>query len=423
MDFQTNIPFRGQWDVVVVGAGTAGVFAAISAARTGAKTLLIEKNGMPGGTMTAANVNFPGLFFAWGKQIIDGPCWEAIKRCEALGGAVIPRMQYKPERHWHEQILLNRFLYTAVLEQLLAEADVTVLLHTMLSAAEETDDGITVICTGKEGLWAASGAALVDATGDADTTGMLGYRREARAACQPATLMNHIRGYSIAQLDRDTVMRLHREAVAAGALQPFDFQYGDPYGALVNETIKMHIPCTGAADSTAKTTLEQTARATMLRMYRFLKSIPGLEQLEVDSVAEECGVRESYRIIGEKQITAQDYLRGTVYDDAICYCFYPIDLHTEEGISQQFLKEGVVPAIPYGALIPKNSKRIIAAGRCAAGDADANSAYRVQAACMAMGQAAGAAAALLSKTAGRAIDLPIQNIRTALHALGAIVPE
>ena len=74
-----------QTDVVVVGGGTAGVFAAIAAARCGAKTVLIEKNSTLGGTMTVANVNFPGLFFAWGRQIVDGPCWEAILRTASVG--------------------------------------------------------------------------------------------------------------------------------------------------------------------------------------------------------------------------------------------------------------------------------------------------------------------------------------------------
>lgn len=92
-----------KFDVAVIGGGTAGVFAAISAARTGAQTLLVEKNSMLGGTVTVAKVDFPGLFFAWGKQIIDGPCREAIKRAEALGGAKIPEVSYKPKKHWQCQ--------------------------------------------------------------------------------------------------------------------------------------------------------------------------------------------------------------------------------------------------------------------------------------------------------------------------------
>lgn len=79
-------------DVLVIGGGTSGVFAAIAAARCGARVLAAEKNGILGGTVTVAGVNFPGLFFAWGKQIIAGPCFEAIERTVKLGGAVMPEI-------------------------------------------------------------------------------------------------------------------------------------------------------------------------------------------------------------------------------------------------------------------------------------------------------------------------------------------
>lgn len=96
-------------DVLVIGGGSAGCFAAISAARSGASVLLVEKNGMLGGTTTGGMVNFPGLFHAWGKQIIDGPCWESIERCVANGGAVLPPFPYKSEHHNKQQILVDVF--------------------------------------------------------------------------------------------------------------------------------------------------------------------------------------------------------------------------------------------------------------------------------------------------------------------------
>ena len=129
-------------DVAVVGGGTAGVFAAIAAAKSGAKTILIEKNSILGGTMTAACVNFPGLFFAWGKQIIAGPCWEAIEKTIELGGAKMPQISFKPERHWHEQILVNRFVYTAVITGMCRDAGVIVISNAMLADAQETETGV-----------------------------------------------------------------------------------------------------------------------------------------------------------------------------------------------------------------------------------------------------------------------------------------
>ena len=104
-------------DVLVIGGGSAGCFAAISAARMGATVLLVEKNGMLGGTTTVGMVNFPGLFHAWGKRIIGGPAWESIERCVALGGAVLPPFPYKSKHHNQQQILVDIFTYTCNLSR------------------------------------------------------------------------------------------------------------------------------------------------------------------------------------------------------------------------------------------------------------------------------------------------------------------
>lgn len=85
--------------------------------------------------------------------------------------------------------------------------------------------------------------------------------------------------------------------------------------------------------------------------------------MTVDFIAEETGVRETNRIIGETKITADEYINGYYYSDSVCYAFYPIDLHVLSGIEQKFHKPDVIAKIPYTALIPKNSKRIICAGR------------------------------------------------------------
>ena len=127
------------------------------------------------------------------------------------------------------------------------------------------------------------------------------------------------------------------------------------------------------------------------------------------------------RIDALTNVTAEDYVAGRKYDDSVCYAFYPIDLHTDHAIKQVFLSEGVVPCIPYSALIPKNSRFILAAGRCVGSDTDANSALRVQAPCMAMGQAAGAAAAIMAEN-GSDNRIDVNLLKESLKKLGAIVP-
>ena len=137
----------------------------------------------------------------------------------------------------------------------------------------------------------------------------------------------------------------------------------------------------------------------------------------------ETGFRESYRILGETLITVNDYTSGKLFDDAISYAFYPVDLHTKTGVRPKPLKPGTVPTIPLGALIPKGSRNIMVAGRCLSSDRLANSGLRVQAPCMGMGQAAGAAASLAAKQGTTPKEVPLADIHALLEEHGQIVPK
>ncbi len=122
-------------------------------------------------------------------------------------------------------------------------------------------------------------------------------------------------------------------------------------------------------------------------------------------------------------VTVNDYTTGRVFDDAISYAFYPVDLHTRKGVKPEPLKPGVIPTIPLRALIPKGSRDLIVAGRCVSSDRLANSGLRVQASCMGMGQAAGVAAALAAKAGTTPLEVPLAEIRGRLREHGQIVPE
>ncbi len=407
-----------KYDVVVVGAGTAGVFAAISAARCGAKTLLIEKNCHLGGTMTAANVNFPGLFFAWGKQIISGPGWESIEKTIAHGGAVLPPIPYKPERHWHTQIRLNPFVYSAVLFEMCGESGVHLLTNCMISAAEESETQVSLLCTDKNGLLEIEAKTAIDATGDATLVSMAGYPVEKSPVQQPATLQNSLSGYD---MENVRLEEIEEKFPTSGLKSPVTPQ--KLYGWLKIGRLDLHTESIDADTSKGRTELEMKAFAQMLKILDFLRQISGLENLCIASCAAETGVRETNRIIGEKTVTAQDYISGAWYEDAVCYAYYPIDLHVMGGIEQTHFKEEVVAKVPYGALIPKNSKRLLAAGRCLSSDAYANSGLRVEAVCMATGQVCGCAAALACRqdTLPREVSYPL--LVDTLKKLGAIVPE
>ncbi len=417
MQYQVKVQKSKKFDVAVVGGGTAGVFAAIAAARSGACTVLIEKNSRLGGTVTAAGVNYPGLFFAWGKQIIAGPCFEAIERTIALGGAIMPEISYQPKQHHLEQIHLNKLIYLKVINDLCREAGVTVLTSTMISFAEESAEGIRLLVTDKSGLSELSCGAAIDCTGDADLTRLLGYPCRKSEVQQPATPDNRIAGYEVAEIDKKALCE-------AWSKHPFSRKVTfDRLLYYLNiHKIDCHIDSVDADLSEGREALEVKAIEDLYEYLRFLRGIPGLEGLYFDYLADESGVRESNRIIGESTVTAEEYIAGYHYPDSVAYAFYPIDLHVEKGIEQVFLKEEVVPKIPYGALIPKDAKRLLCAGRMVSSDTYANSALRVQAPCMAMGQAAGVAAALAVKQGCSVKDVALSALRRGLEDIGAIVP-
>lgn len=408
-------------DTLVVGGGTAGVFAAIAAAKSGAKTVLIEKNGILGGTMTTGGINYPGLFYAWGKQIIAGPCWESILKTVALGGATLPKFQKHPKNHWDEQIRLNIPLYAYILDCMAHEAGVTVLLHTMLADVTEKATGIESIAVGKDGLFGIKTKTIIDATGDLNAVHMLGYAYETSQTQQPATLTNRLTGYCYDDLDTETLMQ-----ELASAAKETGYEELVPWR--LNQFLKayslhsIHIPCVGCADSASKSTIERAAREKIQKILAYLRKIDKLSAIKAEEICIECGIRETRRLIGEETVTVEDYVQARCFDDAICYAFYPVDLHVQDGIEQVFLEEDKVPTIPYGALVPKGAKRVLVCGRSISSDALANSALRVQAPCMATGQAAGCAAAIMAEENKSAMEVEYHALCNSLKKLGAIVP-
>ncbi len=146
---ETSAPEPISVDVLVTGGGTAGVIAAIQAARAGASTRLIELGTQLGGTMTTGGVCFPGLFHAWGRQIIAGIGWDLVKRTVELHGGALPDFN-KPyvEGHWEHQVLINAPLYTMIAEQACLEAGVSIHYNEFALSVEENERGWLVETAG-----------------------------------------------------------------------------------------------------------------------------------------------------------------------------------------------------------------------------------------------------------------------------------
>jgi hypothetical protein len=375
-------------DVLVVGGGAAGTIAAIQAGRAGAETLLLERNSQLGGTTTTSGVSFPGLFDAWGRQIIAGIGWELVHECVALDGGTLPDFSKVPDRHWKNQVRINQFLYALLAEEKCEQADVQIAYYEFPQGVSKTATGWQVDCAGFGTRRRVLCKQIVDCTGGAEVVGMLNLPRLRGEETQPGSMLF--------KLD--------------SANNP-----GRPNGPGSGLLDSVYVHGADSSNSRTVTAANLKGRRAVLEQVRATKK-------RLMHMQPEAGFRESYRIQGETVITVDDYTSGRVFDDAVCYAFYPVDLHTRSGVKPKPLARGTVPTIPLSALVPKGSRNIMVAGRCVSSDRLANSGLRVQASCMAMGQVAGVAAALAAERGTTPLELPLAEIHRRLRVHGAIVP-
>jgi hypothetical protein len=371
-------------DVLIVGGGTAGTIAAIQAARAGVKTMLVERNSRLGGTMTTGGVAFPGLFDAWGKQIIAGIGWELVKESVELDGGAFPDFSKVPKHHPEHQMKVNQFLYPLLAEEKCQQAGVEIAYYESPQSVTKTKEGFHVECVGFGTRRRILCKQIIDCTGGAEVAALLGLARLREEETQPGSMLF-------------TLDKLY-EAGRVG----------------ITDALYIH----GADSSNSRTVTAANLKGRSDLLQKIRSSKKRLTHLQP-----EASFRESYRIVGETLVTVDDYTSGKVFKDAVCYAFYPVDLHTKSGVKPKPLTQGIVPTVPLSALIPKGSSNILVAGRCVSSDRLANSGLRVQASCMAMGQAAGAAAALAVTGNTTPLKISLAELRTLLAKHGAIVPS
>ncbi len=369
-------------DVLVVGGGTAGHVAAIQAGRAGAKTLVVERGSQLGGTTTTGGVAFPGLFDAWGKQVIAGIGWELVRESVELDGGKLPNFSKVPQRHWQNQVYTNQFLYAILAEEKCAQAGVEIAYYEFPQAITKAGDHWQVDCVGFGTRRRVRCKQIIDCTGGAELVGLLGFPRMREEERQPGSFL-----YKLGSAPSPGREQLHR----------------------------LYVHGADSSNSRTATVANLTGRKSILEKAR--KTGQRLMHLQPET-----GFRESFRIEGETMITVNDYTSGRIFDDAISYAFYPVDLHTKTGVKPKPLQRGKVPTIPLRALIPKGSRNLIVAGRCVSSDRLANSGLRVQASCMGMGQAAGIAATLAAKAGTTPLEVPFAEIKSLLIEHGQIVP-
>ncbi len=410
-------------DILVVGGGTAGVIAAIQAARAGCSVILVENGSQLGGTTTTGGVAFPGLFHAWGKQVIGGIGWELVIETVEMGDGELPDFSIPTGRwHWKHQIHINPYVYTMLAEEKCLQSGVQIRYYETPVNVNFNGKNWEVETMGKGCQAKIICKQLIDCSGNAMLASLAGFNVLRENETQPGTLMFKLDGYDMDNIDVDLVKAEYLKAIEKGELDKYEFR--NNIVSLLN-TGGNNIQHIAGADSTTSethTVANIKGRSSLIKHLRFLRSLPGCENIHVASMQTETAVRETYRIDGVYKITRDDYISGKVFDDSLCYSFYPIDLHDKNGVKPKHLQEGTVPTIPLRALIPKNSNNFLVAGRCVSSDRLANSALRVQASCMAMGQAAGAAAALSAKNNGTPSQAHVDEIKALIGKYGGIVP-
>ena len=410
-------------DVLIIGGGTAGTIAAIQAGRLGARTILVESGSQLGGTTTTAGVGFPGLFHAWGKQVIAGIGWELVTATVEMNDDELPDFTKPTGRsHPRHQVRINGQLYAALAEEAAVKAGVQLRYYEFPLSVIPTSAGWRVRLVGKGTNVDVTAKQLVDCTGNASVVGLAGLPRLREKVSQPGTLIYRLGGWDPAAVQMNVLEARAQDAIKSGELLSLDIR-GNIAGFLRNRADNaMHVSGADSSTSEAHTSANVLGRQSVLRVVRFLKKEPAFALLKIERLQPETGVRETYRIIGETTVTEADYRGGRVFADAVAHSFYPIDLHVDGRIVPDHLKEGIVPTVPRSALIPKGSKNLMVAGRCISSDRMANSALRVQASSMAMGQAAGVTVALAAKTGAPPSQVPLADIWRELARHGAIVP-
>ncbi|MBA2700682.1 MAG: FAD-dependent oxidoreductase [Chloroflexi bacterium] len=432
-------PLIAEVDVCVVGAGAAGSTAAIAAGRAGASVLLIDRLPFLGGTSTAVLDTFYGFFTpgSRARKVVGGIGDDVVTALRVLG----PVLERPNTYGAGTGVTYLAEHLKVVWEQLTESAGARVLLHATLQAAEVRDGRVTsLVVATRSGLGQVRATTFVDASGDADLCAFAGFGFETAGELDPAqTLTTTFRMANVDAERRRTVSKaefhgLMADAAESGAYDLPRREGSDhitPVEGMI-ATVMTRLESVGrdaggrlvnATDPWFLTEAEMKGRRQALEYVRFLRDrVPGYERASLVAFGTQIGVRETRRVDGDYRLTADDVLSARDFDDAIGLCGAPIeDHHGGSDTIWRYLPDGQAVGIPYRSLVVRDAANVLVAGRCFSATHDAHASVRSMAQCMAMGQAAGTAAAM-SVAAGRdPREIDVAALRDRLRIDGAIV--
>ena len=432
-------------DVFVCGGGVAGIAAAISAARGGARVILADNNGYLGGSATAGMVGtFMTCMDTKGeKQIIKGFFEEFVQELLKENGAIYHTScpgcdSYSGYRETgHIGVTPYDFeAFKRVAERMCLEAGVKLIYHATFIRCDADGDRVrSAYLALKDGIYRIDAEVFIDTTGD----GALSYSAGAETmygdedgTIQNPTLFCTVTGVDKAALDeyvansKNPRERFYMDLIEEGRkrgefpcgtykLRLFEGLngYWNVNMAQVDEDIDV-------LDGEAITDAEISQRVQLVDIIKFLRSnIPSLKNIKMVSSAAALGIRESRRVVGNYVLTVDDVSNSTDFADKVVACANSIDVHCKDRVNYQTRKSEKNYYIPLASLVVKGFSNLLVAGRCLSADRLALAAVRVMPPCFAMGEAVGVTAALALRYSANVNAVDAKDVQRILIKNGA----
>lgn len=444
--------------VLVLGGGPGGIGAALSAAREGADTIIVDRQGFLGGNMT---IGLPLLAFldAQGRQVTKGLAQEIVDRLIELGGSFGHR-----ECPLHNSTtVIDPHLMKIVIFEKIQQYGVKPLLHSEVIGVNVEDNELkSVIIKGKGRELEIFADVFIDATGDGDVAYMAGAEYEkgqfANGETQPPTLMFTVGGFDLERfmdfLEENPEELKHGKSMKIRPGYTAEFLRASENHVFVglrnmisklreegkcpisrDTIIYINLPREGYIalncirilnfDGTKVEELsrgEVESHLQVLPLINMLKEhVPGFENIYLSSIAPFLGIRETRRFIGKQYIREEAAVNGVIPDDTIALGSYIIDIHSGSGDSTIIRSLAGPYGITYGATIARDIKRLMLSGRCISVDPVVFGSSRVMPTCMAVGEGVGIGAALAALNNKLPEEVDVQIIRQKLRSYGAII--
>jgi hypothetical protein len=425
-----EIPIIADYDVVICGGGPSGFIAAIAAARGGARTALIERYGFLGGMATAGLVAPISEFNFHGRRVIGGIPREFVEGLQKIGGAI--------EENPKGNISFDPEKYKIAAQRMVLESGVSLYLHSYLSGCIKSGESTThVLIENKNGAEAIGGKYLIDCTGDADLAYRAGVPMQpVNGPLQPASLCFMLGGVDTKALplahhrlegvnSHDAEIRRLLSEMSARTEIPV---FGGPwYCSVVSEGLLLVNMTRAKADMTDNrqaTRIECLLRENVHRFVElFRENIPAFRDAFLVSTAAQVGVRETRRIKGAHILSGEEYLGAINFSDSVARGCHSVDIHDSTTNGQRIERLNNAGFVPYRSLFAPGFSNLLVAGRAFSADEVASASVRVQASCMGLGQAAGAAAALCFSGGAKVSDVDIRKLREILIGYGAVLED